>query len=58
MTKDDLDKLRKYISITLSHSHPEHLDIYLHDMLDFCKLNLMEEENRKKRKSKESNEGN
>lgn len=47
MTKEDLNKLRKYISITLPHFHPELLDIYLHDMLDFCKLNLMEEINEK-----------
>lgn len=43
MTKEELDKLRKYISITLSHAHPEHLDIYLHDILDFCRLNLLKE---------------
>lgn len=43
MTQNDLDKLVKYVSITLSHAHSIPLDIYLNDVVNFCRLNLVKE---------------
>lgn len=43
MTQNDLDKLVKYVSITLSHAHSIPLDIYLNDVVNFCRLNFVKE---------------